>query len=145
MRKIVLGFVMALSLLCLSSCEYIPDYKFSTTIPQDYIAGKYFFTQTEDPEQSRVIVILKSDTSFKFEGADSDVAGLLPSNGVYEVRYSTFSVTGASGKIVFSDLDNDVKVSVDFIWSATAEDGPLSLYLAFPDNARFTLTYGGKG
>ncbi len=150
MIKRLLHILILLLVLCLGiSCELfdmIPKYQFSTSVSQDYIAGKYYYTPTDDPSDSIIVLNIGSDTSFVFDGGNEDVISLLPANGKYTVTYSSFSVLSASGTILFENLESGTAVNTSFVWTADAEEGPLSLRLTFPDknNTRFTLIYGGK-
>ncbi len=150
MIKRILYIMVLLSVLCFgASCELfdmIPKYQFSTSIPKDYISGKYYYTPTDDPSDSIIVLRIGTDTSFVFDAGNEDVISLLPANGRYTVTYSSFSVLSASGTIVFENLESGVTVNTSFVWTADAEEGPLSLRLTFPDknNTRFTLIYGGK-
>jgi len=148
MRKLIKTFFIFSILFLCASCDLldmIPKFQFSTTVSQDYIAGKYYYTQTEDPNDSLILLTLFTDTSFSFAGADDTVSYPMPEKGVYSVTYSTFTVTSASGTILFKNLDTGESSQAEFVWTADAVDGPLSLRLTFPDKnkARFNLVYGG--
>lgn len=143
MKRIVIFLLSLLLLFTAVSCDFIPQYQFSTKVTYEYITGRYYYTPTGNASESIFILSLEKDTSFGLS-ASGDAAGLLPDNGVYSVTFSGFGITSASGTIHFRNLDTGFSSDVHFEWVGDAEEGPLSLYLVFDSGAKIQCLYGGR-
>lgn len=143
MKRLVISLLAVMLLLFCVSCDFIPQYQFSTKITYEYIAGRYYYTPSGNASESIFVLNLEKDTSFSL-AASGDAEGLLPSSGVYSVDYSGFGITSASGTIHFRNLDTGFSEDVRFEWLADPEEGPLSLYLKFDGGAAIQCLYGGR-
>lgn len=144
MRKIVSILILVMGLLV--SCEYIPDYKFSSSIPRSLLEAKYGFLVKEGQEPLYGFSLdLNASGTFMYEVGDDENDVGLPERGVYTVQYESYSVTAASGRITFTGtgVAEGEEVSTGFVWTASAVEGTLSLQLSFDNGARRTLDWLG--
>lgn len=149
-RKILLVFSI---LMALTGCEYkdlIPEYKFSTSVPSDLISGIYYHLDEETDSATSVLTLFK-DGSYSLAGSGSDEYSLFPAeSGRYSIDVTSYSVTSASGKVVFSASTPVVgnganeEVSAKFIWSADAQRGPLGLVIEFSSSAVVEYVFNGR-
>ena len=147
MRRLLTILILVMGLLV--SCEYIPDYKFSTGIPRSLLEAKYGFLVQEGQEPlygfSLDLLDLNASGTFMYEVGDDENDVGLPERGVYTVQYESYSVTAASGQITFTGtgVAEGEEVSTGFVWTASAVEGTLSLQLSFDNGARRTLDWLG--
>lgn len=142
MRRLLSILILVMGLLV--SCEYIPDYKFSTGIPRSLLEAKYGFLVQEGLEPLYGFSLdLNASGAFMYECWDEANGIGLPSAGVYTVQYESYSVTAASGRITFTGtgVAEGEKVTTGFVWTASAIEGTLSLQLSFDNGARSTLEW----
>lgn len=141
MRKIVSILILVMGLLV--SCEYIPDYKFSSSIPRSLLEAKYGYVIQESPKMYGFGLDLNASGAFKYSLEDESQDIGLPAEGVYTVQYDSYSVTSASGRITFTGTGTAAGEVVDalFVWTASAIEGTLSLQLSLETGTRCTLEW----
>lgn len=154
MRKAIL-FIILLASILLSGCEYIPQYKFTSQIPDSLMEARYGIYYEHDRDNLKAELYLDANGSFTYEGRSPGQSGsdeyefdysvLLPERGVYSVAYSSYNVLSASGTIVFTGTgEYDGKRSVaTFIWKADANEGIQSIQLSFSSYGVFTFVWVG--
>lgn len=137
MRKLLL---LPLAVLVLASCEYIPDYKFSASVPVDLLGSKYGEYAEGSATQLTFLLDMGGNGTFLYEASDEPgYDGLLPDKGVYTVTYSHYGIdtTGreevveAAGTIVFRSDDSGDTVTCSFNWECGASSGEPELTLSF--------------
>ncbi len=139
MKKVL---ITIMSLVALVSCEYIPDYKFSASIPSDLLAASYAYMVEGSRDEARFILTLSPSGTFSFSTYDSDYR-LLPSSGVYSASYSSYTVLAASGVLHFSNMEQGTSVDASFSWQTDAvyDEPTLTIDIG---RGRYTLRYAGE-
>lgn len=139
-RYLVLTIV---SFLLLTSCEYIPQYKFTSRIPNTLLEAKYGKYVENSMDELYMELNLDANGTYTFRGY-GEYEGILPSQGICTISYSTYDVLSASGSMVFSDDSNpSVSVKATFVWNASAENGIESLQLRVSGRGTYTLVWLG--
>lgn len=142
MRKML--FILILTCILLTSCEYIPQYKFTTDIPDSLLEARYGLFYENSLTDLYIDLNLDSNGAFSCLAAGDKYTGLIPSKGVYSVSYSSYHVISASGEIRFTDTEGSSgTVAAAFVWTASAENGTESLQLTFSNGTNIILEWLG--
>lgn len=143
MKNLIRTVVVLMVVFLLSSCEYIPQYKFTSQIPNTLMEAKYGMYVENSMSELYMEFNLDATGAYTFEGYDS-YEDILPQKGVCHITYSTYDVLEASGTMVFTDdSDPAVRVNATFVWSASADNGIESLQLSVAGRGIYTLVWLG--